>query len=385
MTRETKVGLLVGMGIILLIGIVVSDHLSTVQDQQPASFSDLDRETFDSLTTRNDHALPSGIPLASPARQAMQQRTTTFPLSTETVQTQRITLPAQTPSRYTPQPIAPTYTTQTPARIQPSQIPNAQPPIQVQQPRRTQLQQPRRTQDMSEEQAVAQNTRTRPIPHMAVALTPSSNQTQTGLYHTVQTGDNLFKLALKYYNNGDDWKLIRDANPRKVYSSGTITLGTQLLIPSKMALSQQNAQQSRMPAIQREIVVKPGQTLSELAKKYLGNAADWDELLEANKDKLSRPELLRAGMTLRLPQKAIKRQQQASTNRAKVSKPTPTRLTRTTRTHTPYTVRSGDTLSSIAASKLGSAKKWYQLYHFNKATLTDPDNLTVGRSIKIPR
>ena len=39
MTRETKVGLLVGMGVILLIGIIVSDHLSVVQDQNPADFT----------------------------------------------------------------------------------------------------------------------------------------------------------------------------------------------------------------------------------------------------------------------------------------------------------------------------------------------------------
>src|SRR6266498_2164902 len=36
MARETKVGLLVGMGIILLIGIIVSDHLSVVHHQSPA-------------------------------------------------------------------------------------------------------------------------------------------------------------------------------------------------------------------------------------------------------------------------------------------------------------------------------------------------------------
>ena len=36
MARETKVGLLVGMGIILLIGIIVSDHLSVVHHQQAA-------------------------------------------------------------------------------------------------------------------------------------------------------------------------------------------------------------------------------------------------------------------------------------------------------------------------------------------------------------
>ena len=35
MTKETKIGLLVGMGFIILIGILVSDHLSEVRDQYP--------------------------------------------------------------------------------------------------------------------------------------------------------------------------------------------------------------------------------------------------------------------------------------------------------------------------------------------------------------
>lgn len=59
MTRETKVGLLVGMGIILLIGIVVSDHLSKVQQQPPANFTDMSRETFDSLITNNRSNSPA--------------------------------------------------------------------------------------------------------------------------------------------------------------------------------------------------------------------------------------------------------------------------------------------------------------------------------------
>ena len=39
MTKETKIGLLVGMGAIILIGILISDHLSVAQRQQQAQLA----------------------------------------------------------------------------------------------------------------------------------------------------------------------------------------------------------------------------------------------------------------------------------------------------------------------------------------------------------
>jgi nucleoid-associated protein YgaU len=275
---------------------------------------------------------------------------------------------------YQPQSVTPQYQqTQT---IEPARIPDAQPPI------RTQTRQPRRVEDMSEEQAVASGN-TRITPPMASALEPQAANTRTGVYHTVASGDNLYVIAKRYYGNGDEWTLIRDANRNVVQPNGTIMLGSRLLIPSK----KQVAVQQNNPAIQsansapREIVVKSGQTLSELAKQYLGNAGDWDELLKANRDQLSRPEQLRAGMTLKLPAKAVS---QATTQQPQPTTTTPRQPAVITQDAKTYTIQSGDTLSSIAAQKLGSAGKWYKLYQHNKSTISDPDNLTVGTTIKIP-
>ena len=371
MTRETKVGLLVGMGIILLIGIVVSDHLSKVQQQQPANFTDLGRATFDSLTTRQNHALPTGVPIANSAHQAHQQRNSPIPLVNEVIQ------PTQQRTFFEQAPPAPNYQQQ-PQTIAPSQRPNAQPPIR--------LRQPRRVQDMSEEQAVAQNTRTRPIPHMASALDPrprtlatsGTQRTVSGIQHLVKRGENLSDIAYKYYNDGNDWRIIRDANPQLITRNGTIIQGSKILIPNKQVLKkQQNNLATMVRSTQREIIVKPGQTLSGLAQKHLGNSSDWDELLKANRDKISRPEQLRAGMTLRLPAKDISatRQTPQVTNRQTAPPVTTTKT---------YTIKPGDTLSGIAAQKLGQANKWRKLYKYNKSAISDPNNLTVGAKIKIP-
>lgn len=50
---------------------------------------------------------------------------------------------------------------------------------------------------------------------------------------------------------------------------------------------------------------------------------------------------------------------------------------------TTYTVRSGDTLSSIAKSRLGDADRWRDIATLNK--LTDPNKLVVGQTLKLPK
>ncbi len=47
--------------------------------------------------------------------------------------------------------------------------------------------------------------------------------------------------------------------------------------------------------------VRPGDTLSELAQRFLGSSRRYHELYEANRDVLSSPHALRAGMVLRIP------------------------------------------------------------------------------------
>jgi LysM repeat protein len=50
--------------------------------------------------------------------------------------------------------------------------------------------------------------------------------------------------------------------------------------------------------------VRAGETLSGIAEDYLGSFARWPEILELNRDRVSRPELLLPGTVLRLPASA---------------------------------------------------------------------------------
>ncbi|MBN1814177.1 MAG: LysM peptidoglycan-binding domain-containing protein [Anaerolineae bacterium] len=48
-------------------------------------------------------------------------------------------------------------------------------------------------------------------------------------------------------------------------------------------------------------VVKPGDSLSKIAKELLGDAARWPEIFELNKDQIKDPNLIHVGQELRLP------------------------------------------------------------------------------------
>jgi len=47
--------------------------------------------------------------------------------------------------------------------------------------------------------------------------------------------------------------------------------------------------------------VKAGDTLSRIAKEHLGNASDYLQIFNLNKDQLTNPDLIKPGQVLRLP------------------------------------------------------------------------------------
>jgi LysM repeat protein len=49
-----------------------------------------------------------------------------------------------------------------------------------------------------------------------------------------------------------------------------------------------------------------------------------------------------------------------------------------------YTIQSGDTLSKLAKSHLGDAKRYMEIFNINKDVLSNPDLVKVGQQIKLP-
>jgi nucleoid-associated protein YgaU len=55
------------------------------------------------------------------------------------------------------------------------------------------------------------------------------------------------------------------------------------------------------PAGAQSYTVVSGDTLSKIAKKFLGSANHWHEIFDANRDQISNPDMIRVGQVLKIP------------------------------------------------------------------------------------
>lgn len=278
MTRETKVGLLVGIGVILLIGIIISDHLTVVKNANPSK---------------------------QLARFATAAQQSIFP--------PRNYNPPQGQSRITPD-----KKTQYASERQPRKILT---PGEMDSPSSKALP-PRafavdRNSNNKHSQFAAYRSGNK-AKHITASYHPASltlagkpprnenvpaSSTNSGVIHTVQKGETLYAIADQYYHNGSYWKKIAKANADKVGANGQITVGQKLRIPDITAASSSEHKSSgaTKKTASQKIKVKKGDTLAALAKHYLGSSTRWHEIIKANSDKIKDPRDLRPGMVLLIP------------------------------------------------------------------------------------
>lgn len=428
MTRETKVGLLVGMGVILLIGIIISDHLSVVQQQNPAEQMTRFADRAQDSITRIDPPAPSAPPAASAPPVLAEAPTTAAAMRAPQASVlQRVQAvptpqelsdpnwqPAPDPrggagdlSSQQELPLAYRLDRQAPtAEIAQSASPLQTPRIEAGSGPRTGG--PRVPMSL-EDTSVTQSSQPAqaeiaplpaPRPASASAAGPGS-----AIIHYVQPGETLYQIAQKYYGNGEYWRTIAEHNPGRVKPNGQVNQNVRLVVPNRAGLAALGdafipvgrAMPHRLtPAVvpdpPKTITVEAGDTLSKLASEHLGSATRWRELFEANKDKLDRPESLRAGMTLELPQPSPPSPRASTQSRVT---PSPLRVLAPPVTQTEprtaeaagfeaYVVEPGDSLYAIAASQLGDGKRWREVYQANRNRLADPDAVVVGQTLKIP-
>lgn len=119
--------------------------------------------------------------------------------------------------------------------------------------------------------------------------------------HTITKGDNLWKIAEKYYGSGYNWVDIAKEN--QILNSDKINEGMVLKIPSvkvRVALGQLiSLKVTKTPITEEKYQVVKGDSLWNICLRAYGDSFRWPEIAKVNG--LKNPSLLYVGTVLTLP------------------------------------------------------------------------------------
>lgn len=113
-------------------------------------------------------------------------------------------------------------------------------------------------------------------------------------------------------------------------------------------------------------VVRSGETLQDISKQYFKTVRRWKQIADANRSVLPNPDRLRSGIRLVIPDASVR---------------TEDRRVREVVDARTYTVRPGDSLSSIAGRELGDPRRYPEIKRRNRL---NGDSLQPGQKLQLP-
>jgi len=328
-TREHKLALIVGFSLILLVGVLISDHLSRARQAKVSPVGQSETLLADSsLPPPNDPlrvlsnvvnptaAVPANMPLSN-------EPTATLPVASGSPTGQPSAAPGgngeviMIVQGREQQPVGgvdPRLTDvveQNGGRIITGS--NGQPEI-VMPPAAGAMTVSRQSPGTSDRPKVHAT----PEPANLAGLKSSPARVETAKLHQVQRGETLFQIAGKYYGSGHVWRELAKYNGVSS-KEGTVRVGDQLKIPSRdVLLGRPAPTEAKAPAAQpapskksepdvtkpprmelATYTVKKGDTLGEISLKVLGTSRRWQEIAKLNK--ISDVDSIDAGTVLKVP------------------------------------------------------------------------------------
>jgi nucleoid-associated protein YgaU len=299
MTRETKIGLLVGLAFIIVIGILLSDHLTSSTEPAQAPLGQVGRNTRESIATQGQPSVPVVV-------ETPQTITPRGPVVT----VEEMRTPA-TPAQPT-QPATPVVVIDN-TNVTPTSPVNANDPLA------------KLVQQHGNELAMVG-----PAGQQVDTQTPTGPTTPTVPTATsfkeykAQEGDSLSRIAGRLM--GANTKANRDAivaanptlkaDPNKVVVGRTYLIPTSAnLVPANVVATAQQTQKTFEPkATEAKAVaasdpgtvwytVKENDNLWKIAAEQLGTGTAWTTIKEMNKEVLKGSDSVRKDMRLKLPAK----------------------------------------------------------------------------------
>ncbi|MEA2707443.1 MAG: hypothetical protein QOF78_44 [Phycisphaerales bacterium] len=320
MTRETKIGLLVGLAFIIVIGILLSDHLTSATEPQQAQLAQV------AGNVRNGVAVPGGAQAQPPITQVAPPANVT---PHQQVMTKEELTPKQPPVEIVkiggPAPVvndAKAQATEPPITIVGTAT-SSTTHVKALDPSKNPL---ARVAESFNEPIVPVADTGRPEPTKpliaAAALPPGARQYKAG------AGDSVSRMTARFL--GADTKANRDAliaaNPTLQKNPDIVVMGRTYVIPAAPTASAAPAATPAAPATPVEVtpapapavpadvapvkpesfyIVKGGDTLTKIAVEQLGSAAGVPAIIDLNKETLKGKDVIRPNMKLRLPARPL--------------------------------------------------------------------------------
>ncbi|MCC5821928.1 MAG: LysM peptidoglycan-binding domain-containing protein [Phycisphaerales bacterium] len=304
MTRESKLALMIAVTLILLVGVLLSDHLSGAAGTE-FDTPELSRSVVAPVTD-----LPgAGDPLPTLARSPVRAPEPLTAMQPEPMLAAERPAPIEiwqgpgpSESRQNPLAVALGKVDDTLGHIR-----DAEPPVLM-------------VRDMFEpvrDVTVATGSRDpnrdRPIKPIAepspsrvqtAEATPAPRATpQRWKTHTVVSGDSLYRLADRYLGDGKRWRELQRLNADVLGDSETVRIGMVLKIAPEATPAPVSSAARPAPAREtgpvREYVVLPGDSLGSISQKLLGTVRRMKDIVELNN--LSDPDDIRVGQSLKIP------------------------------------------------------------------------------------
>lgn len=336
MTRETKIGLLVGLAFIIVIGILLSDHMTSTTEPPKAPLSVVGNNVRESVLT------PAAPPVAAVGDVAAGHGAVApnqpVNVGGDISQQQRMTAPVIHVGPATPQAQPPVVVQQAPpAQTQaPAQVPVPQYPVQVSQGPAPVVQgpvviappQPQATHPL---QHLASRHGEQIVPHGSGSTTntppPPATVRQQHVpmaplrEYKAQSGDSLSKLAVRFM--GSNSKANRDAivrvnptlqqNPDKIVEGRTYVLPPPPAPESDVAAAPPAAQGAPAPSAPSATAaenfswytVKENENLWKIAAEQLGSGNAWTQIRDLNQDILKGDTQVRSNTRIRLPNRPV--------------------------------------------------------------------------------
>ncbi|MSR34556.1 MAG: LysM peptidoglycan-binding domain-containing protein [Phycisphaerales bacterium] len=333
MTRENKLAMVVGFGLLLFVGILVSDHFSTAQ-----------RQALPNLLNQDQTRVRVTPPVSIAA----------VPLTGATVvqATKVITKPVSSEAR---------SASNEHHLLQDNSVanPNVRP--------------------ISNDPNAVKNA------VIAVVANAKAGKTQEGnsgiVLHPVAEGETLYSICAKTYGDCSLWKELAEYNKKALPNAAKLRKGVMLQLPPVEQLRHGAVLAATIKGARVSVTTRD-QDNSSLNGKSNSNLLPEIPLL-ATADVTSvdmRPPVI--GALLEVVQvDTIKNKSLAKNFATKVS----ANENDSSISGDIYIVQKGDTLGAIAKKKLGKSSKWTEIASANGATLSDPTALSPGMSLRLPK